>query len=368
MKKQVKALAGAIVLSLLISTVLSSQTVSSINGLAFADYYYKVSGHSGTDKQNGFEFRRIYLTFENQITEKIKIRFRLESASQKYGSSGKINPFVKHAYLEWSDLIPGHKLYLGIAETNAFKNAEQYWGYRPIEKTIMDLEKISSSADMGIAVKGDISGLLHHWLTIFNGPGYGSPETDPFKKFGYALWITPLRGLIIEGYMDYEKQNPDNPDFEYATDYYGSSGYTTMKGFVGYDAPAFTIGAELFSRTNLKSGAGNASTLNRVDVQRMGYSLFGSWITPLPKLKIYARYDYYDPNTGDSVISDTDGTTGLDDEHRLVIAGLDYIPAANVHIMPNLMIKSFSRSGSDPELTARMTLYYKFDSGKIIVE
>ena len=176
------------------------QTTTVINGVVFADYYYNFGNHSDAAKdQNAFSIRRVYLTIENNITQDIKIRFRLESAHGDYGSTSKINPFVKHAYLEWSKLIPNHKLYLGIAETNAFKNSETYWGYRSIEKTIMDLNKISASADMGIALKGDLFGkVVHHWLTFFNGTGYGSSEVDRYKKIGYALWLTPVKGLIIE--------------------------------------------------------------------------------------------------------------------------------------------------------------------------
>ncbi|MBN2013363.1 hypothetical protein JW960_28790 [candidate division KSB1 bacterium] len=78
--------------------------------------------------RNAFEFRRMYFTFENNLTDDIKVRFRLEAAHDKYGSTSKINPFIKHAFVKWANLIPNHKIYLGIVETNAFKNAEDYWG------------------------------------------------------------------------------------------------------------------------------------------------------------------------------------------------------------------------------------------------
>jgi len=109
----------------------------------------------------------------------------------------------------------------------------------------------------------------------------------------------------------------------------------------------------------------------KADVKRFGYSIFGSWITPVPKLKLFARYDYFDPNTGDEVYADFSGgklSGGIDDETSLIIAGLDYIPSANIHIMPNVLYKSYTKEGKDADLTARVTLFYKFDSGKIIVE
>ncbi len=357
----------------------SSQVVSKINGVFFGDYYYNADSHSeDMESLNAFSIRRIYFTFENNLTENIKTRFRLESEHGEYGNSTKINPFVKHAYLEWSNLIPNHKLYLGIAETNAFKNAEELWGYRSIEKTVMDLNKISSSADMGIALKGDLSPKLHHWLTLMNGPGYGSAEVDKYKKVSYALWATPGSGLILEGYADYEKQDPDNTTFKYARDYSGSKGYYTVKGFAGYSGLHYTIGLEWFRRTNQESGITNVTVTDdavttsvKADVVKSGYSVFGSWITPVQKLKVFGRYDFFDPNTEDDVATSFSNgllKTGKDDETGLVIAGLDYIPVGNLHFMPNILYKTYAKPGMDADLTVRLTLYYKFDTGKIIVD
>lgn len=365
------------------STLGIAQSASEIDGLVYADYYYNFQNNISEEQdRNAFAFRRIYFTFENKISKDLKVRFRIESDHDKYGTTNKINPFVKHAYLEWSNLIPKHKLYFGIEETNAFKNAEHYWGYRAIEKTIMDLNKISSSADMGVAMKGDLSKTFHHWFTIFNGTGYGSSEGDRFKKIGYAFWITPSKGLILEGYADYEDQNPNESQTETilssAKDFTGSTGYFTLKSFVGYKNQKFTFGAEAFWRTNKESGIKNVVIENddivgstRTDVKRFGYSIFGSYITPINNVKAFARYDYYDPNTESNVYTKFSGgklTGGADDETNLIIAGLDYSPQKNIHIMPNIIFKSYSQSGMDCDLTGRMTLYYSFSSGKINIQ
>jgi len=353
---------------LLSGLTVQAQSTSKIKGVVFADYNYLAGNHDAAKEGlNDFSIRRIYLTFENNLAKDIKMRFRLESAHPKFGTSAKITPFVKHAYLEWAHLIPMHKLYLGIAETNALKNAENYWGYRSIEKTIVDLNKISASADMGIALKGSlINKKLHHWLTVFNGTGYGSAEVDKYKKIGYSLWVTPVEGLILEGYFDYEKQDAATGTFKYAKDYYQASSYTTLKGFLGYRGRAFTVGAEYFRRSNKASGGSDAAGASRIDVHKSGFSLFGSWSTPLPKLKAFARYDSFDPNTDDDVWV-SNAQNGVDDGYALIIAGLDFTPRSNIHFMPNIMIKNYAADGMNNDVTARMTLYYKFDTGKIII-
>jgi hypothetical protein len=212
-----------------------------------------------------------------------------------------------------------------------------------------------------------------------NGTGYGSAETDKYKKIGYTLWIIPIKGLIIEGYVDYEKQDVDN-SISSAKDFTGSSSYNTLKAFASYEQSQFTVGAETFLHTNKESGIENVVidtsgivSSDKIDIKRFGYSVFTSWITPLPKVKLFARYDFFDKNNNDDAYTKFDAasgklTGGLDDEETLIIAGLDYIPRGNIHIIPNIILKNYAKEDNDSDLTARVTLYYKFDTGKIITE
>jgi len=382
MKIKIMLLSATIVLYVL-SGVGHSQTANSINGVVFADYYYnwKNSVPAEVDR-NAFQIRRYYFTYENNLTPNVKIRFRLDSEHDKYGSATKLVPFIKHAFLEWRELIPKHALYLGIAETNAFKNSEELWGYRSVEKTIMDMNKLSSSADMGIGLKGDFNGFIHHWLTVMNGTGYSTPEGDRYKKIGYALWLTPVKGFILEGYVDYEKQNPKDLQTANANstarDYALGSSYLNWKLFIGVDRPSFSVGAEYFNRINRESGIRDATitadnTLgdySKADVRKSGYSFFGSFITPIPKVKVFARYDFYDPNTDENVYTSfKDGKlsgSGKDNEYGLIIAGVDFIPYGGVHFMPNVLIKRYAAEGAKNDVTVRMTMYIKYDSGKIV--
>ena len=105
----------------------------------------------------------------------------------------------------------------------------------------------------------------------------------------------------------------------------------------------------------------------------LGYSGFGSLSTPIPKLKAFARYDFFDNNTEDNAITKFDKTTGkltggTDDNFTMIFVGLDYVPVGNLHIMPNVIIKNYAKKGLDDDITGRLTIYYKFDSGKIIVQ
>ncbi len=326
------AMAASLIIPLIVSAMSVAQT-SKIDGYMFGDYFYNVANSdAGKEDFNGFQFRRIYFTFDSNLNPDFKVRFRLESETDKTTGVG-ISPYVKDAYLEWSNLIRGHKLVFGLAAPPTFELSEAVWGYRSIEKMIIDLRKVRSSREMGVGLMGalDANGRLNHHLMIGNGSGYKGPESDKYKLIMYTFWVVPTRGLNLQVYADYQRRAEQINDMLY-------------KGFVGYDHARFSVGAEGFQQV-LDSQDGDAKSL--------GVSLFGSAI-PFPgkTFKVFGRLDKWDPNT------DID-----DDEVNLIIGGLDFIPAGNVHIMPNVMVQTYAADDKDSDVTARLSFYYKWSSG-----
>ena len=138
-------------LAILLISNLSFAGVSTIKGYMFGDYFYTIANDEKSEEDyNGFQFRRIYFTFENTLNPDIKVRLRLESETSKTNHEKLISPFVKDAYLEWANLIRGHKIVLGLSSPPTWELSEGIWGYRSIEKTIMDHRKIRSSREMGV--------------------------------------------------------------------------------------------------------------------------------------------------------------------------------------------------------------------------
>src|SRR5664279_3914637 len=90
------------------------------SGYMFGDYYYNVTrdpnigssniaSPAGTTAYQAFQLRRIYFTYDNDISEQFTTRFRLEAdqaaatsaptASGDVLPSGKVGVFIKDAYL-----------------------------------------------------------------------------------------------------------------------------------------------------------------------------------------------------------------------------------------------------------------------------
>jgi hypothetical protein len=297
-----------------------------LKGYMFGDYYYVVSADDAEakypEKQNAFQFRRIYFTYNRAIAEGFSMRYRLEAADAGFGSGSKMNPFVKHAYLRWHGALAGGDLYLGLSGTPTWGVSESVWGYRSVEKSIMSLNKIGSSADMGLALKGRAGSLAYH-LMVGNGPGQKS-ESDNGKKLYASVDFLAAEGVHLEAYADYNMLP-------------GNQNQLTLKGFLGLVRNQFRTGVEPFMRVNQNAVAGDDQTIT-------GVSVFGA-LQLSDDLDGFGRVDVLNDDAGD--------TTGL-----LVIAGLDHSPAENVHLMPNIYLDM--PDGPSANIQVRMTVLYSF--------
>ena len=298
-----------------------------VKGLMFGDYYYVLAADEAdtkySPKRNAFQFRRLYLTYQSDIATDFAIRLRLEAKDAGFAQGAKMEPFVKHGYLQWKKGLGDADIYLGLAGTPTWAVAEKVWGYRSIAKTALDWNKIGSSADLGAALKGAAGRLSYH-LMVGNGTGQG-PEDDHGKKFYGSLSFKAADRLILEGYVDFNARPAGRNE-------------RTFKGFVGWQGARGSAGLEVFSRTNELAGNGGE------DHVIAGVSAFGS----LPLNAVFKGFGRFDV-----VTHDAEDTTDL-----LFITGLDYSAATNVHLMPNVLIES--SAGRDANVQGRLTFYYKF--------
>ena len=298
-----------------------------IKGVMFGEYYYILAADETDAKQprkrNAFRFRRLYFTYQKDIATDFAIRFRLEAKDAGFAQGSKMEPFVKHGYLQWKEGIGDADIYLGLSGTPTWAVAEKVWGYRSIAKTVLDWNKIGSSADLGAALKGAAGQLSYH-LMVGNGPGQ-KPEDDHGKKFYGSLSFKAAERLVLEGYADFNARPAGRNE-------------RTFKGFVGWQGAKGKVGLEVFSRTNELAGD------NGEDQVIDGVSAFGS--LPLSAaLKGFGRVDAV-------------GYDAEDDRDLLFIAGLDYAAAKAVHLMPNVIVES--STSRDANVQGRLTFFCKF--------
>ena len=307
-----------------------------LSGVVFADYFYNVQGSGGVADSSAFRFRRIYLTYDNDIDTTFAVRFQLEADETELTSKGKIGVFVKQAFLRWKERGPVGDLFMGMSSTPLWGNSETVWGYRSIEKTILDLNKLGSATDIGVALqRAPAQGRPVGWHLMFaNGNGQ-KPDNDRSKK---AYLSIPMKtgNIIVEGVADYEGGPGDKDKY-------------TLKLFGGWQKESAGFGVEGFRRTNLNSGTAGA------DVIPTGASVFGR-ARLTDRWAAFGRYDYFDPDAE---------VDNVGYREHLLIVGVDFAPIKTVHLMPNVTVKSYSGKASaapdkDADVVARITLFYSY--------
>jgi len=319
-----------------------------ISGYIFGDYFYEFShSKAKTDalKRNGFQLRRAYFTYDRELSENFSVRFRLEMnspdlmSSEDFGAfkSGPdssrtdlLRPYIKHAYLRWNNLIPQGKFSFGLVNTPTFYLADEVWGYRSVEKTIMDLRRIASSADLGVTLEGKFtkSGVLNYHVLVANGAGTRA-ETDKNKRVYINAPVKIQKNFYLVPYFDYEGGDQGKSKNTFAL-------------FAGLQTSSLHGGVEVFQKTS------NKALKNNVDKTEEGFSVFGA-VKAAAKVKLLARYDVYDPNTDLA-----------DDGNTFIIAGLDFAPEKNVNIIPNVKIENYQASGKDANTIGALTLFFRF--------
>lgn len=313
-----------------------------ISGYMFGDYYF-VSGHhdSSIEGQNGFWFRRIYFTYDQKVAEAFQTRFRLELNSPgDFKTSDTMKPFLKDAYLKYTQ--GRGSVVFGLSPSPTWEVVEPTWGYRAVEKTPLDLFKMGSSRDMGIAFVGhlDKDKTFAYHLMVGNGADTRS-ETNEGKKVYLSLGKKLTKQFMVELYADREDLPADAKN-------------SLMQAFAAYSETAWRVG--VLTATQKRERAGqpdvNTSVTSVYGVSRLS----NQW-------KIYARWD-----SVSKPIPDGDKISyfvmSKDAKPTLMLVGLDFAATPDVHILPSFTTVSYSDSptGTNPgdDTIFKLTVFWNF--------
>lgn len=318
---------GKMLCLVLLAGILGSLNAKSkFSGYIFGDFYYVMTHHDSTyNGQNGFWFRRIYLTYDKRLNEKISIRLRMEMKSSDFTEDPqRIYPFIKDAYLKWK--IRKTSFILGISPTPTWDLIEKFWGYRSVEKTAPDLQKFGSSRDFGIAFKGKFIRKMGYHLMLANGEGNKS-ENNKFKKFMSAIDFR-ISHFIIQIYGDWEEEKGD--------DIY------TFQGFLGFKLKQVRTGIHYSRQIKGEEKRELASAFVIYDLKK--------------SLSLILRYDkMFDPSP-----SGISYTPFAQAKSNLLIAGFDLRPNKYIHFIPNVEYVFYEREYK-PDIYLRLTFHYKFN-------
>ena len=312
-----------------------------ISGYMFGDYYYFGQSHDVKfDGQNGFWFRRGYLTVDRDLSSAWSARFRLEVNSPSIQETqDRLRPIVKDAYVRWTR--GNHSLFMGMSSSPSWELIEGFWGYRNIEKTPLDLHKWSDSRDFGLAAKGNFDKAKKFGYHAMIGTGTGTrSEVDKDKRLYLALSAKPNKSWVFEAYADWENRTADK-DIQ------------TLQGFAGYEAKRFKGGAQYAHQTR-QQGPGKA------DLSLDILSVFGTGKINEKTLWLLRVDRGFDPDPSGA----TTAYLPFDPKAKstLFLGGIEFLPVPSVHLTPNIEVVTYGGVTPKPktDVVARVTLYWTF--------
>lgn len=339
MKRDITILVLALIVMTLSAFALPGE--GRFSGLMIGDYFYALAHHDGAvEGNNGFWLRRVYFTYDNALNTKFSMRFRLETNSPgDFKTSSTLLPFVKDAYL--AAKLGRHTLMLGLIGTQLYSNVEEFWGYRAMEKTPIDLFKFGNSRDLGLGLQGalDPQGKLTYSLVVGNGSGTRA-EVNRGKAVHGRINFQPTRTLFFELYADFTDTGLDRS-------------VNIFQAFAGIRGD--------WGRTGLNFGYRHADDGDNVADLKF-ISLFG--VCKLsPKLELAGRFDrLLDPNPSGSRIDYIPMADHA--KANVLLAGLGWALNEKVMVIPNLKYVFYDASEGgerpDADLYAYLTLYFKF--------
>lgn len=327
------------------------------DGNLFADYFYKVQGdtiYSGVTEYartkkdySGFALRRAKLWVRYHFTPLITGTVAIEGNDAVSTTTNERSFFVKLANISFKEVVPNSVIFAGLSPTPTYSlTSEPTWGYRSIEKTIIDMRGLGPSTDFGVVMAGTFtkSGELGYTVMFGNGIGNKILSNKTKKVYGSLIGRFADKKIIVEAYSDCFFEPVDKSRW-------------TAKGFLGYVSESMSAGVEVVRQQQ------NNYYNNNAAIVPFGVSAFVNGSLIKGKLKAFARYDYFDNDTDYE-----DGRTysSINSYYRenFVTAGIDFMPVSNIHLMPNIWFNSYSDKRTTgaverkPDIVARFTFAY----------
>ncbi|MFI4968244.1 MAG: carbohydrate porin [Gammaproteobacteria bacterium] len=229
-------------------------------------------------------------------------------------SSPQNQLFVKKAYVQgkFDDMLVFR---IGSADMPWIPYAEGVYGYRFVEKTIIDREGFGNSADWGLNLNGGNS-MWNYSISGVNGGGYKNPTRSKTIDWEGRLGVTPIDGLTLAAGFYTGDLGQDTEAKEAAAKAIPATPTTpavaatpkntaTRTNFLAaWKGAGLNVGVEYFTAKNFSSGL--IFTPSTKTDSENGYSVYGSYDIPDTAFGVYVRYDSVKPKKDtESSLKDT---------------------------------------------------------------
>ncbi len=256
---------------------------TTVGGTVFADFTsisQKTNGARVAPSGEGFDIKRAYLIFDHQFNSVFSADLTTDAQYSSAISATEL--FVKKAYLQarLSDAL------VVSAGSNILPWApfvENLYGFRFLEKTLIDRTSFGATTDWGLHAGGKLSdGLISYQVSAINGSGFKNPSRASSLDLEGRVSAT-YAGFTagVGGYSgDLGKAVQGAPAIHTAT---------RFNAVAAYVQPGYRLGVEYFQAKNW------TQVQSKTEDSADGYSAFGS-VQITPKFGLFGRYDLVKPN------------------------------------------------------------------------
>jgi hypothetical protein len=278
------------------------------------------------NKINGYaaDIKRAYVSIDHKFNDTYSANVTFDLAPNGIDLNGGTygtgttqgSEAIKYAYVQGAyakELV----VQLGAVKAPWIPFVEDIYGYRYVDKTVIDQNKFGNSSDWGLNAHGDFGGgLIDYSVSAIDGAGYKNAVRSNTVDFEGRVNLNYM-GFVaaIGGY-----------DGKLATHVQGgppTHDITRFDALLAYTNPHFRVGFEYFDATNWKSVGGTAAaaattvtgactvggvaescTITTVPAVAAalakndtadGYSAFGSFNFN-PQWSVFGRYDSLNPS------------------------------------------------------------------------
>ena len=233
----------------------------------------------------GFDIKRFYVGIDHKFDEIFSANLTMDF-NYDSGAASATQFYIKKAYLQ-AKLDDAFIVRLGSADMPWIPYAEDVYGYRYVENTLIDRVKFGTSADWGVHVLGKFyDGLISYQFSAVNGAGY--------KKPGFIGMVNHTKRVDLEGRISLNYQG-----FQLAVGGYngvlGATGGTPtphtanrFDALAAYSIDGLNVGVEYFYASEFTQVTSLTSS------HGWGYGPFASYEF-CPHWKVFGKYEHVKP-------------------------------------------------------------------------
>ena len=302
-----------------------------IGGVTYFDYY------SNTEKASGFNFQRQYFGYGGEVSDQVSYKILFDVGRTNVGAAviekdtsyksedTRLIAFLKKAQVNYKSSFG--KFNFGLIGMNTYGVQESNWGYRFIEKSAIDKNGFSATADIGVGFSKSLIDNLNLSLLFVNGEVFKKSQGDKYHKIAFNT-------TYGEGNLN--KNDGYNAGVVYTTESTNTDPTTMVSVFGGFAGMGLRLGGEY----DMLTKAGGYET-NIISVSAN--------YTVRDNIDIFARYD---------MVDDNDDTNKKGNNY--IVTGIVLACDGGISVAPNLRMINYENADKDSEMEYKVNFQFKF--------